>query len=390
MTWLTWRQFRTSALVVLAALALVAVPTVVTGRQIRAWEAACTSASPCLGIPVEAYMSRYMWLLVLLRGGLLALPVVLGIFWGAPLVAREIDSGTYRLAWTQSTSRVRWLTVKIVVVGLASLLATAVLSWMTTWWFGPADRTTNDKFIASIFDVRDVVPVGYAAFAFALGLSAGIVIRRVLPAMATTLAVFIAVRMAVQMLVRPHYRALLSESGPLLDPSGGNTLKQGAALPSGSWAVATQIFDPSGHLLRDPLRFGPDATCAATQNCLDGYTQHVLYQPGSRYWSFQWIETGLFTALALLLVGFSYWWLTGRRAPGRAPRPARGLAPVTSVATVPRQRPVTLQRPAARSMSLGRIWSPCTRSPSWRYSLVTHTCVPPTRAAVSSARSRST
>jgi ABC-type transport system involved in multi-copper enzyme maturation permease subunit len=324
MTWLAWRQFRAQATVIFGALLLLAIPVVVTGIGTRHWVAQCTTAGTCLGgSPAETYMAGYAWVQILLRGGLLVLPAITGMFCGAPLVAREIDTGTHRLVWTQSVSRVRWLTVKVLMVGFATVLASGLLSWMTTWWYGPADQVNADKFVDSTFGIRDVVPVGYAAFAFAVGLAAGVVLRKVLPAMATTLVVFVAARMLVQMFVRAHYVAPLTEGGPLLDPSGDNALKQGSAMPSGSWAVTTQIFDPSGHLLHGPLRFGPEDACAATQTCLNGYTQNVLFQPGSRYWAFQWIETGLFTAIALLLIGFSYWWLTGRRLPGRTPRSGR-------------------------------------------------------------------
>lgn len=349
MSWLAWRQLRTQATVIFGALLLLAVPVVVTGTGTRHWVTACTTSGTCLGgTPAEVYMAGYPWLQVLLRGGLLALPAITGMFLGAPLVARELDAGTHRLVWTQSVSRVSWLTVKVLMVGAASVLASGLLSWMTTWWYGPADQVHDDKFIDSTFGIRDVVPMGYAAFAFALGLAAGVLIRRVLPAMATTLVVFVSVRMVVQMFVRAHYAAPLTESGALLDPSGDNAVKQGSALPSGSWQVTTQIFDPSGHLVRGPLQFGPTDACSATQTCLNGYTQHVLYQPGSRYWPFQWTETGLFTALALLLVGFSYWWITGHRTPGRGPRSGRTrvaadavrpVAELSSISGGPRRAP---------------------------------------------------
>jgi hypothetical protein len=33
----------------------------------------------------------------------------------------------------------------------------------------------------------------------------------------------------------------------------------------------------------------------------------VSYQPASRFWSFQWYETGIYAALALVLAGFCFW-----------------------------------------------------------------------------------
>ena len=118
----------------------------------------------------------------------------IGVFWGAPLIAREFETGTYRLAWTQSVTRTRWLAVKLGVVGLASIAVAGLLSLMVTWWSSPIDRVNADRFRLGIFAERDIVPIGYAAFAFALGVTAGLLIRRTLPAMAATLVAFVGAR----------------------------------------------------------------------------------------------------------------------------------------------------------------------------------------------------
>ena len=326
MTWLTWRQFRTQALAVFGGLAVLAVATVITGLQLRQWSAGCVAPADCTGL-AEAGVSRFKWLEILLRGGLLVLPAVTGMFFGAPLVARELETGTHRMVWTQSVSRARWLAVKVLVVGAATVLASGLLSWMTTWWFGPVDAAEIDKFVDSTFGTRDVAPMGYAAFAFAVGLTAGLLFRRVMPAMATTLVVFIAVRMVVQMIVRTRYLTPLRASG-LLDPlARGDSLKGGALIPPGSWVFGSQIFDASGNPAPNPLRFTPNDPCSATQSCLKGYTLHIEYQPWSRYWAFQWTEAGLFLAIALLLVAFCFWWINGHRLPGTGPRLASQAAP---------------------------------------------------------------
>lgn len=336
MTWLTWRQFRTQAIVIFGGLLLLAIPTVITGIGARHWVTTCATSATCLGngAPAQQYMGRFGWLQILLGGALLVLPAVLGMFAAAPLVAREFDTGTYRLAWTQSVSRVRWLTVKVAVVGTTSVLAIGLLSWMTTWWFGPSDSLEHDKFIDSTFGIRDVAPLGYAVFAFAVGLAAGVVIRRVLPAMATTLGVFVVVRMVFQMFLRAHYAAPLTQVGPLTSGGSDVAVKIGAGLPPGSWVVTLRFVDSSGHPAQ--IVGGPDAPCSATNSCLDGITQHLVYQPGSRYWPFQWTEFGIFTLLGLLLIGFSYWWLTGHRLPGRAPRPAAVRPPTSRTTTATR------------------------------------------------------
>lgn len=353
MIWLTWRQFRAQATVVAAVLLVIAVPTVVTGLQVRHWVAACATSGSCVGgsTATLSYMSQFGWVKVLIGGGLLALPAITGMFFAAPLVARELDTGTFRLVWTQSVSRFRWLTVKVVVVGATAVLASGLLSWLTTWWFAPADAVNHQKFVDSTFGMRDVAPLGYAAFAFGVGLTAGLLIGKVLPAMATTLGVFVVARVVVQTFVRAHFLAPLTQTVALVDggPVGDITGKPATPLPPGSWVVSQQILDPSGHPLNHPLLVERGAPCAATGSCLQGYTQRLVYQPGSRYWPFQWTEVGLFTVVGLLLVGFCFWWMAGRPLPGRSVRQVEGQVqhPAANAGAVPSpRRPLSVARRA--------------------------------------------
>jgi hypothetical protein len=329
MTWLAWRQFRTQALVVLGILALLTVCALLTGVQLRHWYtvndiAACSADHSCNPLTI-GFRHGFRWLQILLSGGLLILPAVTGIFWGAPLVAREFDAGTYRLVWTQSVSRTRWLTAKVTVVGTGAVLASGLLSWLTTWWSVPFDGV-GDKFVDSTFGIRDVVPMGYAAFAFALGLAAGLVLRGTLPAMGTTLVGYVAARMVVQLWLRPHFAAPLLSAAQPVDGAPGDVAVPGA--PADGWILSTRTFDAAGHLVTGDLGVRPYDPCVATQTCFTGYTQQVVYQPGSRYWPFQWIETGLFAGVAALLVAFAYWWLRGHRRPGRAARTSQPVVPL--------------------------------------------------------------
>ena len=129
------------------------------------------------------------------------------MFWGAPLVARELESGTYRLAWTQSVTRRRWLSVRVALVGVAALAVAGLASWLVSWWFAPLDAVNLNRFDPSVFTTRGVVAIGYAGFAFALGVAAGALTRRTLPAMAATLLGFVAARIAFTFWVRPHLLA---------------------------------------------------------------------------------------------------------------------------------------------------------------------------------------
>jgi ABC-type transport system involved in multi-copper enzyme maturation permease subunit len=301
MTWLAWRQFRTQAAVALGALGLLAVVILITGLRLRhlydsSGIATCGAHGDCEALK-QAFVSHDTLLQNLLGPILLAVPVVIGMFWGAPLLGRELESGTYRLAWTQSITRVRWLAVKVLLVGLASIAAAEIVSLLVTWWSAPIDHVNMNRLTPSVFDRRGIVAIGYTAFAFALGLTAGALIRRTLPAMASTLVAFVIVRVLVNG-QRAHLQAPLKlvgskHTGPIGVAGGGIA----PPLP-GAWLLSatTQAKCTIG-------------TGAGARTCPDTpFRVLYTYQPASRFWSFQIYETAIFLALALILIGFCLWW----------------------------------------------------------------------------------
>ncbi len=99
----------------------------------------------------------------------LAVPALIGIFWGAPLIARELENGTYRLVWTQGISRKRWLAVKLVIIALTAAILGGLLAAVLTWAAEPFDALVGSRFGAMTFGARGVFSIGYAVFAFVLG-----------------------------------------------------------------------------------------------------------------------------------------------------------------------------------------------------------------------------
>jgi hypothetical protein len=340
MMWLTWRQFRVQALATAAFLAVIAVALAATAAHlVHLYNASGIATCRVIGncgpltsnfLHVLENDPVYSVLYYLGIGLLFVVPAVIGVFWGAPLITREIEAGTYRLAWNQSVTRTRWLTVKLGLVGLAAMGSAGLLSLMVTWWSSPVQRVAPlvqpgaasfvDRFSPVLFGARGIAPVGYAAFAFVLGVTTGVLIRRTVPAMATTLAAFAGIQIAFPLWIRPHLIAPVHTSAALTagDITGlsigqnGHVSVFGAANHAGAWILSSQTTNAAGHAFTGPAPHACLSPASGFQACESALVQLHLrllasYQPASRYWAFQWYETGIFLAAALLLAGFCFW-----------------------------------------------------------------------------------
>jgi hypothetical protein len=166
MIWLTWRQFRTQAALAVGALVVVGLVLAITGSHLMDVYSStvvnCQAHNDCPAA-VEAFSTTYRELQGWLGALMYVVPALVGIFWGAPLVARELESGTFRMAWTQTVTRTRWLIAKLALVGFAAIAAAGIFSLMVTWWSSRLDLVSMSRF--ETFDTRGVVPIGYAAVA---------------------------------------------------------------------------------------------------------------------------------------------------------------------------------------------------------------------------------
>ena len=314
MIWLTWRQHRKQALftlIVLAALAAIMVPTGLAMHHSfdRSGLPACLSRLGTARMVEQsetltrchALSSRFQRQysgLTSVAVLFVILPVFVGLFFGAPLVAREVEQGTHRLAWTQGVSRMRWALVKFGVIGAVTLALAAVYALGVAWWFAPPVTATGNRFGYLAFDVQGLAPVGYTLFAVALGIYAGTVWRKVLPAMGVALVGFAGVRVAIETLARPRYM-----SPKTLTYSLQSTLQPNPA--AGDWVYRLGVRDAAGRLVAPNAQIGPcgPAGCGEAAEALGpGAYNWQLYQPGSRFWIFQGIETGIFLALTGLLI----------------------------------------------------------------------------------------
>lgn len=284
MTWLAWRQLRAGAM---AAAAGVMAAAVALAVQEHAFSTAPPAATWVRSTELAVVVELLLMILV---------PAVLGMFIGAPLVAGEVETGTHRLAWAQSVSRRRWLLVKLSLAMGAALLAAALLAAAATWglapWIDQNQRVGNPGWFSDgTFDAVGVVPVAYALFAVALGVAAGAVTRRTLVAMFVVIVAFAGVRLAVNVAVRPHYQPPLSASAAV--DRSGDLLR--SLNRSGANMVSMLVVDGRGRAVDDCSNTG----CA-------GYRVVVDYQPGDRFWTFQWMEAGLYAGLGVLLLGATW------------------------------------------------------------------------------------
>lgn len=349
----SWRQFRTQAVIGGAGLVVLGVILLVTGPHlVSVYDSAVAQCRASGGASSDCnnpVVSTYSKLQALAAALVLIVPVLIGMFWGAPLIARELETGTFRLAWTQSVSRMRWLLVKLGLVGLASAAVAGLLSLMVTWWYSPIDKVNQDRFGAAAFGLHGFVPAGYALFAFALGASTGLLFRRTLPAMAVTLVGFVVARLTVAYWIRPHFMTPVTKS-LAIDPnaavgfsaSPGGSLQFMAGPPSipNALVVSNSVVNnagqsPSNAFLQKacpnlpglneppPALRGGQAHAAvsangqqAFQQCITTistkYHQAITYQPASRFWAFQTYETLLFVVASAVLAGACVWWVRRR------------------------------------------------------------------------------
>ncbi len=344
MIWLSWRQLRGQALAAAVAVGAAAIVLAVTGPHLA-------DLTGDVFDQLTPNDRRLYWAATIVVA---MAPALIGAFWGAPLVARELEAGTHRLVWTQSVTRTRWLAIRVGITVLAAAAAMGVLVLAVTWWTAPLDGATSEthgslpaRLTPVVFGMRGVVPVAYGVFAVAVGVAAGVLLRRSLPAMAATLVLVAFAQIAVPLWVRPHLLPAVAQTVTIsTDNLDGIGLRDGpdpvlvltvhtgsrGAGNRGDWVLSNDTVDSAGRTISSaPAWFAqclppPPAPGTATTTVVgkgtmeacftrlarEGYRQRVVYQPADRFWRLQWAEAGLFLVLSGGLAWFSFWWVRRR------------------------------------------------------------------------------
>jgi len=333
MAWVTWRQHRIALTGVAVFLAALAVWLWFAGLQLHSAYAAATVCHPARSFKCQSLvddfngMNRVLWFGYVLQ----AVPALIGAFAGAPVLARELETGTFRYAWTQGFGRWRWTLAKLVLLAVVVAAAAGALSVLFSWYYQPYFAAGNQALsltewsplAGGLFDVRGITFAAWTLAALAIGALAGMLIRRVVPAMAATLVAYTGLALAAGTLLRQHYLTPLVARNLFNPPASawlvGQWWTKGGKFTFAGDRDAGGMPHPNNRLLLQlcpPSAVGPGKPAPATLGqCLvrHGYTQWTSYQPASRFWPFQWIEGGWLLALSVLLIAVTVW-LVRRRA----------------------------------------------------------------------------
>lgn len=298
MIWLSWRLQRTETLVALGVLALLTAWLVPTGLNM--WDAyqhaglgACiVHQAPRCDIEIGLFRERFGGISNLASWFNL-LPGLIGVLLAAPLVS-DLENGTYRLAWTQSITRRRWLLGKLGLPVVAALLAAGGMIALFSWWRTPVAHL-DGRLDNGVFDTTGTVMLGYTLFALGLALALGAVWRRTAASLIVGFVAYFAARIMVDFKVRDHLVAAVHATWRGRPPTSFNNAK-----------VLNFFATLHGHRVISGGGFTGGGVKFQAPN-LNRALFHAVYQPESHFWPLQLTETALFTGVALLLIAFAAW-----------------------------------------------------------------------------------
>ncbi|MCC3772857.1 ABC transporter permease [Streptomyces sp. UNOC14_S4] len=305
MAWLVWRQHRVVLLACLLLTAAAAVNMLWQRASMMDFLAQARTGGTAFDVTNSFQNSSYAsafqdgaWVMGML-------PLAAGVFLGAPLIAGDLERGTLKLVTTQSMTRRHWLTVKIGTVVFVTLLCSVVLSAVYTWWWRPARSLVGfgEWTNSPVFDSTGPMPVAMALLYLAVGIAAGVLVRRVLPAMAITfgLGTF------VFGFLWDRVRLLLFTPRVITNP-----VEQGQPhVPEGGARFDNWTVDAHGGLHGFGTCFNEHTPAECRTN--KGIVAERLEYFGSDQMSvMQWVDAALLLTAAVAVAGLTLWWVRRR------------------------------------------------------------------------------
>jgi len=325
LAWVTWRQHRPALIGAAVFLGLVSSYLLIMGVAINnayAKVASCRPASSGTCQQLLHSFSAEYWggggTGAVSAGGaqtvsslMLVVPVLLGVFLGAPVLARELETGTFRFAWTQGCGRFRWAVSKLVLLAVLVTAVTWAFTELFSWYYHAflVDGQVS-RLLPLAFGLLGVAFAAWTLAAFSIAAFFGALIRRTIPAMAATLATWTVLAIGTAVWLRQHYQAPLRTTGN--PPSDAWVLSNYATGPNGqvlSQRALNQLFQQAPASVQNSRN--PNAlTNWLTQQ---HYKQWTSYEPASRFWHFQLIEGGWLLVLSAVAIAAAIW-LVRRRA----------------------------------------------------------------------------
>jgi len=312
MTWVVWRQHRAEGMITLGVLGVLGALLLITGLEM-AQTSQQSGLSTCLahsadqtacGPLVTAFTNQYGYLLNYIVF-LVLLPVVFGALVGVPLVARELEQRTHLLVWMQSITRLRWLAVKLALILGIGLGVFAILMALLIWWYAPIAQF-NGSFTSKVFyDFSGPVWLAAAVLGLALGIFAGALTRRTILAIFVTIVLFLAIRLPVGVFWRPYFQPPIT----ITWPHAPGTFKDmpPVTLSPQDWIISSGWLDAQGNRIQGVHSCSGGQTLDQCLQANGIHANYLTYQPADRFWTFQWIETGIYLAFAALALGATVW-----------------------------------------------------------------------------------
>jgi hypothetical protein len=321
MIWVTWRQHRGLLVSLTAVLAVVSLFLLIAGLKVHHDYTALLNCHPAGSTACGAANTTFNdtdWtmgntILILMNFA----PALLGAFSGPAVLARELETGTFRYAWTQGIGRLRWTIAKLILLAVAVTILAWAFSQLFSWFFDPfLSYEGMNVLAATVFTTRGIAFAAWTLAAFASGAFLGMLLRRIIPAMAATLGAYLGLNLLAWLILRKDYpvAAVTSDSG----------LVTGQSTPNSPWVLATWWTGPGAKPANQsvvsqvqalfPDNGAPRVTGTQAQAfARHGITQWWRYIPVSRFWPMQLIEAGWLLVLSALLIAATVW-LVRRRA----------------------------------------------------------------------------
>jgi ABC-type transport system involved in multi-copper enzyme maturation permease subunit len=335
MAWVTWRQHRALLISVPAVLGVIAVYLWIAGLKIHHDYAALTACHPASSDACQhlsTSFTRTDWTmsnttLILMH----LVPVLIGAFAGAPVLARELETGTFRYAWTQGFGRERSTIAKLVLLAVVITPAVGALGALFAWFFQPAlENAGMNVLAATVFDTRGISFAAWTLAAFAIGAFFGMLLRRIVPAMAATMGVYLGLNLVTWVLLRKNYPVSLVTSNPNFNNGLSNpNFNSGLSASNSPWLLNTWYTSQGGKPANPsvinqifalfPQHGGPRGGLKVKETLAQAFAQHGItqwtsYIPVSRFWPMQFIEGGWLLALSVLLIAATVWLVRHRAA----------------------------------------------------------------------------